>query len=494
MDTSMDELELKLFLCLDVAAHEIPFSPILDFDPTPPTLASKALDSGAIANLSPSPRLQSRSLGSSPISKKLSPKGGVKKASMSLKKAFQIARGKPSRSLADTAFSSPLVKDDDLKEDLNLAIMPTLRLLTISELSETTNFRFALEGEVLNKYGTYKVPKSNFGRYLRADLLDRESRHTVTFVVTEIYLSDFVEAFAVNDYVEIEGAEPFDCCLQLYPEQKIKDLLSQDAIGNEFVSRIVFIVVKVENTIKSDGTPSYRLTVADGPSTSDRASLLFVPTRRVDYQLMVHEVKAKGFYTCVARNINIFKQLSNTLSVVDATILCSLPDSLSNLFQEYLHKQVSNLGFGKKVFGTLEIASVNSLDVEYSCGLCKGTNVSRQAINPFCCTCGMKTQIVKSPLLPARIYPQDGVVVAVILQGAIVDSILGFSQPFLHYFEHNLVELKSSLLNFKKAGWFTIDKGGFVVAFKEERNLALSPFCSSYNYGFAIVCGWPTYV
>ncbi|KAI5070364.1 hypothetical protein GOP47_0014707 [Adiantum capillus-veneris] len=131
MDTSMD----------DVAAHEIPFSPLLDFDPTPPALASKALESAATANLSPSPRLKSQSLGSSPISKKLSPKGGVKKASMSLKKDFQIARGKSSRSLADTAFSSPLVKDDDLKEDLNvesfssqLDITPALRLLTISEL------------------------------------------------------------------------------------------------------------------------------------------------------------------------------------------------------------------------------------------------------------------------------------------------------------------------------------------------------------------------
>ncbi|KAI5070365.1 hypothetical protein GOP47_0014708 [Adiantum capillus-veneris] len=149
--------------------------------------------------------------------------------------------------------------------------------------------------------------------------------------------------------------------------------------------------------------------------------------------------------------------------------LCLLDLLTTNLWYMRIFAQASfQLGFGKKVFSTLEIESVNSLDVEYSCGLCKGTNVSRQAINPFCYTCGMKTQIVKSPLLSARIYPQDGVVVAVILQGAIVDSILGFSQPFLHYFEHNRVELKSSLLNFKKASRFTIDKGGCVVAFKEE--------------------------
>ncbi|MCO5595110.1 hypothetical protein L7F22_049148 [Adiantum nelumboides] len=137
-------------------------------------------------------------------------------------------------SLVDTVFSTSLVKEDDLKNKLNdeissqLAFTSALRVLTISELSEAANFRFALEGKVsskydieltetanfrlalegkvLSKYNTCKIPKLNFNRYMQLDLLDRESRHTVTFVVIEIYLSDFVEAFAVNDYVRIEGA------------------------------------------------------------------------------------------------------------------------------------------------------------------------------------------------------------------------------------------------------------------------------------------------
>ncbi|KAI5054006.1 hypothetical protein GOP47_0031098 [Adiantum capillus-veneris] len=159
---------------------------------------------------------------------------------------------------------------------------------------------------------------------------------------------------------------------------------------------------------------------------------------------MVHEVKEVGYYSCVTRNINVFKHLSNTLSVVDATILCPLPLSLAGVFHEYLLKQVTNLGFGKKVFGTLEIVSVNSLDVEYSCD----------------------STITKQSVLPAKLYPQDGEVVSVILQGAVVDSVLGFSGPFLQLFDQSLVELKSSLLNFKKGGWFTIDKAGQVTAFK----------------------------
>ncbi|MCO5606932.1 hypothetical protein L7F22_061123, partial [Adiantum nelumboides] len=149
---------------------------------------------------------------------------------------------------------------------------------------------------------------------------------------------------------------------------------------------------------------------------------------------MVVEVKSKGFFSCMARNINVFKHLSNTLSVVDATILCPLPSTLSNVFQDYLHKQVSNLGFGKKGFGMLEIVSVNSLDVEYSCNACSSSNVSRQAKNPFYYTCGKKTKIIKQLVVPAKIYPQDGEAVAVILQGSIVDTILGLYHPFLHLF------------------------------------------------------------
>ncbi|MCO5602873.1 hypothetical protein L7F22_057012 [Adiantum nelumboides] len=59
---------------------------------------------------------------------------------------------------------------------------------------------------------------------------------------------------------------------------------------------------------------------------------------------------------------------------VDATILCPLPSSLETTFAGHFSKQVSNLGFGKKVFGTLEIVNVNSLDVEFVCEVCQGIN------------------------------------------------------------------------------------------------------------------------
>ncbi|MCO5572709.1 hypothetical protein L7F22_026468 [Adiantum nelumboides] len=136
----------------------------------------------------------------------------------------------------------------------------------------------------------------------------------------------------MNDFVRVEGAcvkraigkdggtclwalyadattlvvkdEPFDCCLQLYPKQMIKDLLFQASIATDFVSTIAFIVGKIENATRSDGTPSYRLTIVMG--------------------------------------------------LRQAIVLVSFL---------YLLDKLSKLGFGKKVFGTLEITSLNSLDV-----------------------------------------------------------------------------------------------------------------------------------
>ncbi|MCO5581382.1 hypothetical protein L7F22_035264 [Adiantum nelumboides] len=429
----------------------------------------------------------------SSLAKKLSPSPKLKKSSpsKSISKALRLIRGRAARSLGDNAFlrtdNTPVFLDvnntvgesegpisasfhsqlsfvpsvralsiSELSADtitFCFALVPSVRALSIFELSDTITFCFAFEGKVLSKYGTYKIAKGNYARHMCADLIDKDSRHTVTFVVNKLYLSEFVESFVVGDFIRVEGAcvkqkvsrdggtclwslyvdattvvvksKAFECYVELFLEHRIRDLLSGESASPEIVSTIAFIVVKVENSTKSDGSPSYHLTIVDGPAHADRASvsisslivvwgydetilivfleclqqLPFVPSQRVEYHFMVNEVKANGCYSCVAHNINVFKQLSNTLSVVDATILCPLPTSLETTFANHFSKQVSNLGFGKKIFGTLEIVNVNSLDVEYVCEVCKGTNVSRQASNPFCYSCGQKSKISKSQWL-----------------------------------------------------------------------------------------------
>ncbi|KAI5057702.1 hypothetical protein GOP47_0027717 [Adiantum capillus-veneris] len=172
----------------------------------------------------------------------------------------------------------------------------------ISELLELINFRFAFLGKVLCKYGTYKIENAAYPRFLKADLVDQEARHTITFVVGESYISQFVESFGVGDFVCIEGAsikqrvhndggtfqlalhsdattiaikgEPFECDLVLFLEHRISDLLSlKETTTVDSVVTIAFIVVRIVTTAKTDGSSSARLMISDGPASSDRATI-----------------------------------------------------------------------------------------------------------------------------------------------------------------------------------------------------------------------------
>ncbi|KAI5059022.1 hypothetical protein GOP47_0025341 [Adiantum capillus-veneris] len=383
--------------------------------------------------------------------KKLAPKLKRSSPSKALRKALSYARGNPRDS--SSAFVAAKESDEPISDNFGsqLALVPSLSVLSISEFFDAITFRFAFEGKVLCKYGTYKIPKASYARHLKDDLIDRESKNTVTFVVTEVFVHEFVESFEVGEFVRIEGT--------------IKELLTNKTVI-EFAPTIAFTVVKVETSTRSDGGDSYRLTIADGPASSDRASLLFVPSMRVDYHLMIDALKTKGSFSCVAHNINVFKAASSILFVVDATLICALPKNLKSVFSQHLSKQVTSMGFGKKVFGTLEIVNINSLEVEYVCDSCKGRNVSRQICNPFCYSCGNPVQIVKLPSLQAKICLQNGEAVQVIMQGNIVDVVLNLPKPFLSLFYENLLDLKSSLVAFSKAGTYSIDKHGFVIDHK----------------------------
>ncbi|KAI5065573.1 hypothetical protein GOP47_0020268 [Adiantum capillus-veneris] len=184
--------------------------------------------------------------------------------------------------------------------------------------------------------------------------------------------------------------------------------------------------------------------ISDGPASSDRATLLFVPSRRGDYHHMVNGVNEHGFYGCVARNINIFKQCSNTLSIVDSTILCALPQAWKASLKDALKKQIAALGFGKKVFGTLEIVNVNNVGVEYICEACKGNFVSRQTSEPYCFSYQKNSAILKVPSLPAKVTLQGGSCINVDVKEKLVDKVLRLSLPFADLYNSNVVELKSS--------------------------------------------------
>ncbi|MCO5564347.1 hypothetical protein L7F22_018007 [Adiantum nelumboides] len=142
-----------------------------------------------------------------------------------LKRALRIARGRK------------LIKDE-LKVELEtqhfntqLALSSASNkgpILLIYELFESISFRFAFKGKVLCKYGTYKITNNSYPKFLKADLLDKEGSHTITFVVVDPYIPQLVESF-------------------------------QESRSS------------VDNSVKSDGESAYRLVIADGPNSSDKA-------------------------------------------------------------------------------------------------------------------------------------------------------------------------------------------------------------------------------
>ncbi|MCO5546897.1 hypothetical protein L7F22_000334 [Adiantum nelumboides] len=307
------------------------------------------------------------------LSKSLSPKPNHFKSSpsASLKRALCIARGRK------------LIKDESKVEldtqhpNAQLALSSAsnkVSILLISELFKSISFRFAFEGKVLCKYGTYKITNNSYPKFLKAGLLDKEGTHTITFVVADPYIPQLVESFQVKDFLHIEEiyvkqrdqknggtstlalhanattlivkGEPFECRLTLYPEHKIADLFGSK-LSFENPVTIGLVVVKVDNFVKIDGESAYRLVIADGPNSSDKAM----------------------------------------------------------------------------VFGSLEIVNINSVGLEFICGLCKGNCVSRQPSNPYCFSCEKTTEISKVPCLQCKLTGQDGSPTFVTLRGKIVDQV-----------------------------------------------------------------------
>ncbi|MCO5613420.1 hypothetical protein L7F22_067696 [Adiantum nelumboides] len=82
----------------------------------------------------------------------------------------------------------------------------------------------------------------------------------------------------------------------LYPEYKIADLFGSK-LSFENPVTIGFVVVNVDNFVKSDGESAYRLVIADGSNSSDKAMLLFVPSRHQEYHHIVSNLQERSFYT-----------------------------------------------------------------------------------------------------------------------------------------------------------------------------------------------------
>lgn len=72
--------------------------------------------------------------------------------------------------------------------------------------------------------------------------------------------------------------------------------------------------------------------------------------RKSEYKCMVDEFLERGIAMYVAPNIGIWRAKSNTLSILDGTIITLIPSrAIKDIFIDALLKQVVDFGFGKQV-------------------------------------------------------------------------------------------------------------------------------------------------
>ncbi|MCO5554857.1 hypothetical protein L7F22_008393 [Adiantum nelumboides] len=79
------------------------------------------------------------------------------------------------------------------------------------------------------------------------------------------------------------------------------------------------------------------------------------------------------------------------LGKVAATYVTSKVDNFVKSDGESAHRLIiadgPNSSDKAMVIGSLEIVNINSIGIEFMCGLCKGNRVSRQSSNPYCFIC-----------------------------------------------------------------------------------------------------------
>ena len=185
-------------------------------------------------------------------------------------------------------------------------------LLTISEISESV-CRFSFEGKILNKYGTYKLPSVNKAgevskvhKYLKCDLADSNACNTITLSIGDDYIALYESKIVVGSFIRIEGpvvkpknrndggtssvslhvdattsilkGEAFECDLSFHPEIRIRQFLEHASLSTSQdrklpLATVAFVVINVPDTSQIGKSSADHLTIADGASPHDRATV-----------------------------------------------------------------------------------------------------------------------------------------------------------------------------------------------------------------------------
>lgn len=167
----------------------------------------------------------------------------------------------------------------------------------------------------------------------------------------------------------------------------------------------------------------------------------------------------------LARNVGVWKGKSNTLSILDITIISHVhSEKKKESLEQAFNTQIRMLGYANEVAGVLRIQNFNGTLLIRKCSSCKSSNLNLLANCAFCFSCGKRMQFIEEVKLLGDIQSQKGVI-DVILSGDAADKILQFEKPLLQMckIEQGLTRLL--LFEVETQGVFVLDPNGQVIGF-----------------------------
>ncbi|MCO5612326.1 hypothetical protein L7F22_066593, partial [Adiantum nelumboides] len=222
---------------------------------------------------------------------------------------------------------------------------------------------------------------------------------------------------------------------------------------------IAFVILQVDSFKNHKGVVCNQLTIADGPHVIDRAM-------RVVFAKLVEEFSYGNIVKYIAKNVAVWKEQSNTLSVFDITILTPVyGEKLKSSLEEAFHNQVHEMELEQEIEGIFCVSNCNGILVSKTFGLCKDTKISFNKEGDYCHPCGKIVGVVIVPVIEGTITLKFGGLLQVGLASHIVDAVLQFEEPFLKMYKKNAIMLRVSLLEVEVSGKFHVDGKAIATTF-----------------------------
>ncbi|MCO5609040.1 hypothetical protein L7F22_063261, partial [Adiantum nelumboides] len=185
--------------------------------------------------------------------------------------------------------------------------------------------------------------------------------------------------------------------------------------------------------------------------------LSFIHGQRAVFAKLVEEFSCGNIVIYIARNVGVWKEKSNTLSVFDITILTPVyGEKLKSSLDEAFHNQIE---------GTFRVSNCNDMLVSKTYSICKDTKISFIEEGGYFYPCGKNVGVIIVSIIERVITPKLGNPLQVSLAFPSVDDVLQLEELFLTMYDKNAIMLRISLSKVEVSGKFHVDGKALATMF-----------------------------